>query len=45
MFFFGFQMIGTIVTYELVLMQFDKSDPNRPAKVSDLFCRLTNRVQ
>lgn len=37
-------MIGTILTYELVLLQFDKSQERPPLNGTDVFCKSTNRV-
>lgn len=40
----NFQMIGTIITYELVLLQFDKGDAMKVPKGADKLCVTSSRV-
>lgn len=37
-------MIGTIITYELVLLQFDKGDSVKVPKGADKLCVTSSRV-
>lgn len=37
-------MIGTILTYELVLLQFDKGQDRPPPIGTDVFCKTSNRI-